>query len=276
MRSRTLLISSMVVILILLIPLTAAAQQRLKLSSTTSTDNTGLLQYILEPFEKKFGYNVDVIAVGTGKALKLAENGDVDVTLVHAPSREVKFIEDGFGVNRRVVMANYFMIAGPTNDPAGVKGAKDAMEAFQKIAKAKAFFISRGDDSGTNIKELSIWQKALGEKPKDSWYIESGSGMGATLNMAEEKQGYALTDRGTYLKYYDKLTIRGVFEKQSGLLYNPYGIMAVNPALHPNVNYLGAMQLIYWFTSPEGQKMIAEFKDKTGQLIFIPLAVPAK
>ncbi|MBU0567599.1 substrate-binding domain-containing protein [bacterium] len=245
---------------------------RLRMSSTTSTDNTGLFEALNPPFEKKYGVKVDVIAVGTGKALRLAQNGDVDITFVHAREREIKFVEEGFGVNRREVMANYFMIAGPVSDPVKVKEAKTAVEAFQRIAKAKAFFISRGDDSGTHTKEKSIWQEA-GIAPKGDWYLETGQGMGATLTIADEKQAYTLIDRGTYLKYLDKIEIRGVFEKQSPALYNPYGIIAVNPARHPHSKYTLALGYIAWVTSPEGQKIIANFKDKTGKALFTPLAV---
>ncbi|MBU1486534.1 substrate-binding domain-containing protein [bacterium] len=245
---------------------------RLRMSSTTSTDNTGLFEALNPPFEEKYGAKVDVIAVGTGKALKLAQNGDVDLTFVHSKEREIKFVEEGFGVNRREVMANYFMIAGPASDPAGLKEAKTAVEAFQRIAKAKAFFISRGDDSGTHIREKAIWQEA-GIIPQEDWHLETGQGMGATLTIADEKQAYTLVDRGTYLKYLDKIEIRGVFEKESPTLYNPYGIIAVNPAEQPHSNYTLAMAYIAWVTSPEGQRIIADFKDKTGKTLFTPLAI---
>lgn len=249
--------------------------ERLRLSTTTSTDNTGLLAHILPPFEKKHNVKVDVIAVGTGKALKLAENGDVDVTMVHAPKAEFKFVKAGFGVNRRSLMANYFMIAGPSEDSAGVNKASTAEQAFQMIAKDKVPFVSRGDNSGTHMKELEIWKKA-GIKPEGTWYIEAGSGMGAVLSMADEKKGYTLTDRGTYLKYLDKIQIRGIFERNSETLYNPYAVIAVNPARHPKVKYELAMALIAWLTSPDGQAMIGGFKDKTGKVLFTPLAVPMK
>ncbi|MEW5766550.1 MAG: substrate-binding domain-containing protein [bacterium] len=243
---------------------------RLRMSSTSSLDNTGLFEALNPPFEEKYGAKVDVVVVGTGKALELAQNGDVDLTFVHSKEEEIKFVEAGYGVNRREVMANYFMIAGPTSDPAGIKTAKTAVEAFQKIAEAKISFVSRGDDSGTHIREKAIW-KETGIIPSGDWYLESGQGMGATLIMADEKQAYTLVDRGTYLKYLDKIEIRGVFEAESEALYNPYGIIAVNPARHPHANYILAMAYIAWVTSPEGQKIIGNFKDKTGQVPFTPL-----
>jgi tungstate transport system substrate-binding protein len=253
----------------------AHAADRLKLSSTTSTDNTGLLAYLLPKFTDKTGLRVDVIAVGTGKALTLAENGDVDVTLVHAPARERAFVEAGFGVNHRTVMANYFAIVGPEADRAGVAKAETAEQAFERIAQTQAPFISRGDASGTHTKEQAIWKAVLGAVPSGkSWYLESGKGMGETLTIADEKHGYTLSDSGTYLKYSDKVDLKMLFRRSSNLLYNPYGIIAVNPARHPHVNYFGAMQLIGFLTSPEGQKHIADFKDKLGNQLFEPLAVP--
>ena len=252
---------------------TAAAQERLKLSSTTSTDNTGLLAYLLPKFEARTGIKVDVIAVGTGKALKLAENGDVDVTLVHAPDAEKAFVDAGFGVNRREVMANYFVIVGPEKDPADVGSAPSAQEAFKQIAQSGIPFVSRGDNSGTHIKEQDIWKAVLGALPTGkSWYLESGKGMGETLTIADEKMGYTLSDSGSYLKYSDKLDLKMLFVKASDLLYNPYGIIAVNPAKQPHVDYDGAMKLIAFMTSPEGQKLIGDFKDKYGNTLFTPLA----
>jgi tungstate transport system substrate-binding protein len=260
---------------VLMVASGAYAADRLKLSSTTSTDNTGLLAYLLPKFTERTGLRVDVIAVGTGRALTLAENGDVDVTLVHAPSRERAFVEAGFGVNRRTVMANYFIIVGPEADRAGVAKAESAEAAFERIAQSRAPFVSRGDDSGTHTKERAIWKAVLGAVPHGkSWYLESGKGMGETLTMADEKHGYTLSDSGTYLKYSGKLDLQILFRRQSDLLYNPYGVIAVNPARHPHVNYFGAMQLIGFLTSPEGQKLIGDFKDKLGNQLFEPLAVP--
>ena len=263
---------AIIILTILVLATGAMAADRLKLSSTTSTDNTGLLAYLLPIFEGKFGIRVDVIAVGTGKALKLAENGDVDITLVHAPGKEIKFVEDGYGVNRREVMANYFIIVGPENDPAGVKSTDSVEEAFRRIAENGSAFASRGDDSGTHTKERNIWKTVLGSVPEGkSWYLESGKGMGETLTIADEKLGYTLSDSGSYLKYSDKIDLKILFNSESGLLYNSYGIMAVNPEKHPHVNYEGAMKLIEFMTSLEGQKMIGEFTDKLGNKLFTPL-----
>jgi len=249
-------------------------RERLKLSTTTSTENSGLLYALLPPFEKMFNLKVDVIPVGTGKALKLGENGDVDVTLVHAHSLEDRFVAEGYGVNRRDVMYNDFVIIGPKSDPAGVKRAKMADDAFNLIAKNKATFISRGDRSGTHVKELNIWEKA-GLKPSGKWYLEAGRGMGEVLIMADEKTAYTMTDRGTYLPFISggKINLPILFEGDP-LLFNPYGIIAVNPAKYPHVNYIKAMTLIGWMTSQEGQKIIKGFgKDKFGQPLFIPVAV---
>ena len=253
--------------------LTGLAEERLKVSSTTSTDNTGLFQALNPPFEKRFGCRVDVIAVGTGKALKIGEMGDSDVVFVHSRPAEDKFVAAGHGVNRRDVMYNDFIIVGPTNDPAGTRGAKDAKKALAVIAKAGALFISRGDDSGTNEKEKSLWKKA-GIMPKGRWYSEAGQGMGAVIQIANEKLAYTLADRGTYLAYKNKVSLEILCEGDPDL-FNPYGIIAVNPAKHPRVNYVLAMAYIGWVTSPDGQKIIREFgKEKFGQPLFIPVAVP--
>ncbi|GAB4348664.1 MAG: substrate-binding domain-containing protein [Candidatus Abyssubacteria bacterium] len=249
----------------------ASAEEYLRLATTTSTDNTGLLAALLPPFEAKYKMKVAVIAVGTGKALKLAENGDVDVVLVHAREAEDKFIEKGFGVNRRDVMYNDFVLVGPPDDPAKANTSASATEAFQKIADASAPFISRGDDSGTHQKERSIWKQA-GIEPKGTWYMEAGQGMGAVLQIADEKRAYTLTDRGTLLAYAQKLDLMPLYEDEPAL-FNPYGIIAVNPAVHRHVNYMGAMLLIAWFTSPEGQEIIGNFKTN-GQALFMPVAVP--
>ncbi len=249
----------------------------MRLSTTTSTENSGLLYALLPPFEKMFGVKVDVIAVGTGKALKLAENGDVDVALVHARSLEEEFVAKGYGTNRRDVMYNDFVIIGPKSDPAGIKKAKTATQAFRLIAKKRTLFISRGDRSGTYLKEMGIWKRA-DLKPSGSWYLEAGRGMGEVLTMTNEKRAYTLTDRGTYLAFLGekKIDLPTLFEGDS-ILFNPYGIIAVNPAKHPYVNYLMAMALIGWVTSLEGQKIIKEFgKGKFGQPLFIPMAIPYK
>lgn len=245
----------------------ALAAERLKLSTTTSTDNSGLLKALLPMFEQKYDCKVDVIAVGTGKALKLAAAGDVDVTMVHARSKEDKFVADGFGVNRRDVMYNDFVVIGPKNDPAGIKSAKSVGEAFAKLAAAKAKFISRGDDSGTHSKEKHLW-KAADVAPAGDWYVEAGRGMGDVITMANELQGYTLTDRGTFIAYQNKIELPVLFEGDKAL-FNPYGVIAVNPKLHPHVNYDLAMSFIAFLTSPQGQKAIADFRMNSQQLFFI-------
>ncbi len=254
-----------------LLPASSHTIDRLKLSSTTSTDNTGLLAYILPVFEAKTGVRVDVIAVGTGRALKLAENGDVDVTLVHAPEKELAFMAQEYGINRRRIMANYFVIVGPGEDPARVAASVSPAEAFLTIAKTEAPFISRGDESGTHIKELVIWN-AGGKNPSGSkWYLETGKGMGETLTMADEKRGYTLSDMGSFLKFSKRLDLEILFQKRSELLFNPYSIIAVNPERHPHVNYSGATKLIEFLASSEGQKLIGDFTDGSGNRMFEPL-----
>ncbi len=259
---------------VFLITSTGFAQDRLRLSTTTSTDNSGLLGALLPPFEEAFNVRVDVIAVGTGKALKLGANGDVDVVFVHARAAEDKFVADGFGVNRRDVMYNDFVIVGPEEDPAKLKEAKTAAEAFKKIADVQAQFISRGDDSGTHKKEKAMWAE-VEFAPAGEWYKEAGQGMGAVLTIANEEQAYTLTDRGTYLSYMNKLDLK-ILNEGDPALYNPYGIIAVNPDKFPHVNYRKAMALIEWLTSLEGQDIIREFgKDTFGQPLFYPLASEA-
>ena len=263
---------SLIILMFLLSPASVFSQERLRMSTTTSTDNSGLLDVLLPPFEKAFNVKVDVIAVGTGKALMLGRNGDVDIVFVHAREAEDKFISDGFGVNRRDVMYNDFVIIGPKSDPAHIGGSKNAAEAFEKIAESGARFISRGDDSGTHKKEKKIWQQAS-VIPKGVWYHEVGQGMGAVLKIADEKMAYALTDRGTCLAFADKIAL-GVLCEGDPTLYNPYGIIAVNPAKHPHAKYLKAMALIGWITSIEGQNIIREFgKKKFGRPLFYPMAV---
>ena len=247
-----------------------ASPIHLKLATTTSTENSGLLGVLLSPFEEKFGIKVDVIAVGTGKALTLGENGDVDVILVHARAVEDKFIEEGYGVNRRDVMFNDFIILGPPNDPAGIKGESNVNLALKRISDRKAYFVSRDDDSGTHKKEKILWQNAK-ISPEGKWYMEIGQGMGAALQVAYEKQAYVLCDRGTFLAYKNKIDLI-ILSEGDTLLFNPYGIMAVNPARYPQVKYIEAMQLIAWVTSVEGQKIIGEYK-KEGEILFHPMAI---
>jgi tungstate transport system substrate-binding protein len=262
---------SLAILLVLSLP--AFAQERLKLATTTSTDNTGLLKALLPPFEERNQCKVDVVAVGSGQSLKLGEQGDVDVILAHAPELEEKFMEDGFGVHRRYVMYNDFMIVGPAEDPARIKGVKEASVAFKRIAETQSPFVSRGDRSGTHVKELAIW-KAAGvnlEEAKGKWYLEAGKGMGEVLNMAHEKKAYTLSDRGTYLAYREK-TSSLILCEGDPILFNPYHIIAVNPQKFPHAKYDLAMKLVEWVTSPEGQKIIGDFKDKKGNRMFVPTA----
>ena len=260
-----------VILITLVAVFSVSAEGRLKLATTTSTDNSGLLKALLPPFEEMFGVRVDVIAVGTGKALALGRNGDVDVVLVHARSAEDQFVKDGFGVNRRDVMYNDFVVLGPADDPAGVKGMKDAVAALKTISAEKAPFASRGDDSGTHKREKSLWKTAEIE-PAGDWYMETGQGMGSTLQIADEKQAYTITDRGTYLAYKDKIDLSILVEGDTERLANPYGIIAVNPAKHVHVNYVYAMSLIGWVTSVEGQEIIGQYK-RFGELLFHPMAI---
>lgn len=243
------------------------AAERLKLATTTSTHDTGLLELILPPFEKKLDITVDVISVGTGKAIRLGENGDVDVILVHAREAEEKFVNDGHGVNRRDVMYNDFVLLGPKDDPAGIRGGQDTVAALKAIAKAEVPFVSRGDDSGTHKKERKLWKEA-DITPEGTWYMEAGQGMGATLKIADEKKAYCLADRATTIAFEDKIELTILCEKDPRLL-NRYGVIAVNPATHPHANYIHAMAFIGWLTSPKCQKMIGGFTRK-GKTLFHP------
>lgn len=255
-------------LLIALAP-SAMAQQILRMSTTTSTDNSGLLAFLLPSFEAESGLKVHVIAVGTGKALEMAKNGDVDVTLVHARPSEDKFVIEGHGVNRRDVMYNDFIIVGPAGDPAGIKGMKNVIAAMKKIVDANARFISRGDNSGTDQMEKAYWEK-VGATPAGKAYISAGMGMGEVLTMAAELHAYTLTDRATYVAYRAKTGLE-IAVQGDPEMFNPYGIIAVNPKKYPDINYKGAMRLTEWITSPAGQKRIAEFR-VDGQQLFFPLA----
>lgn len=245
----------------------AHAVQVLRMSTTTSTENSGLLAVLNPVFEAQFKVRLDVIAVGTGKALKLGENGDVDVVFVHAPQAEMKFVAAGFGIDRKPVMHNDFVLVGPVSDPANVSAAASAVEAMQKIGQNQAEFISRGDDSGTHKKERQLWQSA-GIEPAGNWYVSAGQGMGAVLKITDEKQAYSLADRGTYIAFEDKVALKVVFSGDP-LLFNPYHIMAVNPEKHPHVNYRLAKQYIDFVVSERGQQIITDFK-KDGQQLFYP------
>ena len=265
--------------------------EKLILATTTSTENSGLLAHILPDFEASYNATVKVIAVGTGQALKLGEDGNCDVVLVHARSKEDAFVEAGYGVNRKDLMYNDFVIVGPASDPAGVKGMTDAGAALAKLAETQSPFVSRGDDSGTHTKEQFLWKESGLEvqettttitkkgqdikvtyvRPSGDWYISAGQGMGAVLTMADELQAYTLTDRGTYLAR----TLEGIdlviLVEGDPRLFNPYGIIAVSPEVHPQVNFGLGMSFINWFTSVPTQKVIGEFgKEKFGQPLFVP------
>ena len=254
-------------VLLVLTALPAGAEERLRMSTTTSTENSGLLSVLLPPFEKKFGCKVDVVAVGTGKALKLGEAGDVDVVFVHARTLEDKFVASGFGVHRRDVMCNDFVLLGPPDDPAGVGKSNSAPNAFRAIAAKESPFISRGDESGTHQKEKEVWTSA-GIAPCGSWYIEAGQGMGEVIMMATQKRGYTLSDRGTYIAFRKKTDLV-VLRQGDRNLWNPYGIIAVNPKKYAQVKYDLAMKLIDFVTGPEGQSLIEGFKVDGEPLFFL-------
>jgi len=256
-------------LLSLAIPISRAADDFIIVQSTTSTQNSGLFEHILPLFTEKTGIEVRVVAVGTGQALKNAEKGDGDVVLVHSQPDEEKFVAEGWGVKRYPVMYNDFIIVGPAADPARIAGMKQAPDALKKIATAESLFASRADDSGTHKAELKLWQQA-GVNPKassGSWYLETGSGMGATLNTAVGKQAYALTDRGTWLAFANKDDFKVLVEGDDKL-FNQYGVILVNPAKHPNVKAKEGQAFIDWLTGPEGQAAIADYKIDGQQLFF--------
>ncbi len=238
-------------------------------ASTTSTANSGLFDYLLPAFTKKTGIEVRVVAVGTGKAIKLARNGDADVLFVHHKPSEEKFVADGMGVKRYDVMYNDFVMVGPGSDPAAIKGSKTAGEALKKISAAKAAFASRGDDSGTNKKELSLW-KAAGIDPKGasgSWYRETGSGMGATLNVASGMGAYSLTDRATWLKFKNKGDL-AILVEGDPVLFNQYGIILVSEKKHPHIKTALGQTFVDWIVSPAGQGKINEYQILGHQAFF--------
>jgi len=252
----------------------AADDDFIIVQSTTSTQNSGLFDHILPKFTAKTGTEVRVVAVGTGQALKNARNGDGDVVLVHSKPDEEKFVAEGWGVKRHDVMYNDFVIVGPAADPAGIAGSKDADQALKKIAEAKASFASRGDNSGTHKAELRLWEKT-GVDPTHAsgdWYLETGSGMGATLNTAVGKHAYTLADRGTWLSFANKDDFEVLVEGDPKL-FNQYGVILVNPEKHPRVKAEKGQAFVDWLTSSEGQKAIASYKID-GQQLFFPNARP--
>jgi tungstate transport system substrate-binding protein len=245
------------------------AQTEIILATTTSTQDSGLLDELVPVFEEETGYVVKVIAVGTGQALQMGQDGNADVLLVHAPESELALIESGTAVDRRLVMHNDFVLVGPAADPAGVAGAATPGEALSRIVDAGAAFASRADDSGTHKKELELWLEA-GREPGGAWYLETGQGMGATLRIATERQAYSLTDRATYLALRDTLDLAIVFEGAPSLL-NVYHVMRVNPERYPAVNVAGALAWSDFMVSDETQAVIAGFGvDRFGQPLFFP------
>jgi tungstate transport system substrate-binding protein len=264
----------MMMVCLLTAPAWGESDRALMMATTTSTDNTGLLEYLVPEFTRDTGIEMKWVATGTGNALKLGENCDVDVLMVHAPAAEKQFVENGFGLDRKEIMFNDFVIIGPASDPAQIKGGS-VSAALNKVVQTQTGFVSRGDNSGTHKKELFLWQSAGLPIPEaESWYVQAGQGMLATINMAGEKNGYTMTDRGTYIKY--EHTAKGnpklkILVEGDDFLKNQYSVMAVNPDRCENVNYEAAVQFSDWITGEKAQNMIAEFKllDKT---LFIPNA----
>ncbi len=249
-----------------------AADRFITLSSTTSTQNSGFFDYVLPKFTDKTGIEVRVIVVGTGQAIKLGENGDADILLVHDKAGELKFVRQGYGIDRREVMYNDFVIVGPGNDPAGVRGLSNAVEAFKRIAGSGASFISRGDDSGTHRQELRLWEEAGVDARAASgkWYKEVGAGMGATLNTAAGLDGYTLTDRATWTTFKNRANLE-LLDESDVRLFNQYAVIRVNPALHKSVKAAEAKEFADWLVSPEGQQLIGSFQVE-GQVLFHPNA----
>ena len=253
----------------------AILDETLTLTTTTSTYDTGLLDEVNAAFEDRFGVSIEAVAQGTGAALETGRNGDSDVVMVHARSLEDEFIRDGYGVNRRDLMFNDFVVVGSDDDPAGIEGMDDVTAAFAAIADAESILISRGDNSGTHAKELDVWEASDAE-PGGDWYREAGDGMGVVLNQASQEGAYALADRGTYLSQRSaidlEILVQGPIEDGPELLANPYGIVAVNPGVHDHVEYDLAMAYIGFITSIESQSIIEDFT-VDGEQLFFPQAV---
>jgi tungstate transport system substrate-binding protein len=262
-------------LVVLLMPLSSLGEERvLTMATTTSTDNTGLLDYLAPKFKEATGIELKWTATGTGKALKLGENCDVDILMVHAPPAEKKFVSNGFGTDRREIMYNDFVIIGPASDKAGIKG-KSIKEALQMVKAKKAVFISRGDNSGTHKKELSLWKAAeLPVPEKESWYVQTGQGMLATINIAAERNGYTMSDRGTYIKYEDNMKGNPplkILVEGDAVLLNQYSVIAINVKHCLNAKYDLAKEFIGWITGAEAQQLIKEFK-LLGKQLFKPNA----
>ncbi|MFP4178601.1 MAG: substrate-binding domain-containing protein [Spirochaetaceae bacterium] len=241
---------------------------RLKLATTTSTENSGLLEHLLPPFEEEHNVIIDAIAVGTGQALELGRRGDADVLMVHAPELEKEFVEENYGIERVYFMYNDFIIVGPEDDPAGIGGMESASGAFKKIAEGEYEFISRGDNSGTHVKELSLWEEA-DTSPDYSLYREIGQGMGEVITLANEQQAYTLTDRGTFLSYQSDIELNVLLEGDK-ILFNPYGVIAVNSEVHPHVKEDVAVAFTEYCTSEKAREIIRTYKVQGEQLFFTP------
>jgi tungstate transport system substrate-binding protein len=249
----------------------AAESATVILSTTTSTQDSGLLDVLVPMFEKRTGMTVKTISVGTGQALALAARGEADVALVHAPSVERKYVEEGKMRNRRLVMYNDFVVIGPEDDPAKIKGMAKAVDALKRIAGTQSRFVSRGDKSGTHVLELGLWKQA-GVEPKGAWYIESGQGMGQTLGIANDRRAYTITDRGTWLAFQKRISLPILVEKDK-LLLNIYSVMEINPANGPRVNTAGGKAFADFMVAVETQSVIKDFGvDKYGQPLFVPIA----
>ncbi len=248
---------------------TPAGSKDLILATTTSTQDSGLLDVLVPAFEEATGYSVKTVAVGSGEALKLGEEGNADVLLVHSPAAEKELVAAGYGIDRRLVMHNSYLVVGPSADPAKIKGMTSAVDAFTAIAGTESTFVSRGDESGTHTKELGYWKKA-GITPEGAWYIETGQGMAATLQVASEKAGYTLTDIATWLATKEQLDLESLVTEDPSLL-NPYHVIQVNPEKFPKVNAAGGNAFADFLLSAEAQAMIGEFGvDEFGQQLFIP------
>ena len=272
-KSKT--IHAILAVLAVILALTAwspvqAQQKNIILSTTTSTQDSGLLDVLIPIFEKKTGYFVKTIAVGSGQAMAMGRKGEADVLLVHSPAAEKKFVAEGYGINRRLVMHNDFIVVGPSEDPTKIKEAKPTVEAFKKVASGTALFLSRGDNSGTHAKEMGIW-KAAGINPeKQKWYQQTGLGMGQTLNVASEKKAYTLADRGTYLALKKNLSL-DILVEGDAILLNVYNVIEVNPAKWPKVNAAGAKAFADFMVSKEVQDIVKTFGvDKFGSPLFFP------
>jgi len=269
---RKILLSGLVVALLFITGMisTQAQPKTIILATTTSTQDSGLLDVLLPIFEKGTGYFVKTIAVGSGQAMAMGQKGEADVLLVHSPEAEKKFMAEGYGINRRLVMHNDFIIVGPPGDPAKIKAMKSSVESFKKIASAKALFLSRGDNSGTDAKEKSVWKTAKINPEGERWYQQTGLGMGQTLNVAAEKKGYTLADRGTYLAMKKNLGL-DILVEGDAILLNIYHVIEVNPAKWPKVNNAGAKAFADFMVSKETQDLIQTFGvDRFGSPLFFP------